>query len=68
MMFEEMPHATYYSSSLGFLALSLAGAIFVPDIAVVFLLLGAFVMTFIQFFWPAFFYLKALRLFPEAES
>ena len=54
-----MSPLTYYMGSVIFLAVNIVGAIFIPDIQIVFVSVGAFVMTFVCFIWPGVFYLIA---------
>jgi hypothetical protein len=59
MTFHTMKPWIYYTCTTGIYLLCVVGGIFIDDLGIVFNLISAFVLSFLNFIWPASFYLAA---------
>ena len=65
LSYQEMNNVYYYLSTLALFAIEAFLAIVVNDIGTIFNFLSAFTVTFLGFWFPAFFFIYAEKKFPN---
>jgi hypothetical protein len=62
IMFDDMKPGIYYGSVTFIYVICVIGGLFIKDLGLIFELVSAFSLSFLDFIWPGGFYLMALRL------